>query len=637
MSRDVPVYRHTTERDEVERDLDLMLSRFWRRAAKVALVVASAIAILSMLVAVLVLAWRWFLHGLRAARDSVFKQFSGVYGWLDEYSPSETEEERLKKYTTLRSRIMHLWDSSLSLGAAYAVPGDIWDWFLLVTVMVFVGFGVWVVGKKLGGVGRRSIMRMRGIQFEAMRPGSSFTRAEIPPCQVQILIPGLLADTHQGYGVRLGDYLVVPQHVLSHFSELIFVGKSRARLLLPVNYTRSRLCDDLAYVYMGPASFAQLGATVARGMDKGFVSNYATVVGTSGASTGRVSKSTLRGRLIYEGSTTAGMSGAAYLVQGCLAGIHQGASGSHNLGISSEVFKAEMAYLTQKESANGSSPSSGGKEELSDKYTPRFTSTWKQEDLAAMAEDRYGDDSGWADEVEEADFWSKKLDFESASKRKPEVVQQISITKKDGSVVQVPLDLQCEGGGKAVVDAVPAHLVDYMQRLVNLRVVERLADLEVKVLQLQQGSPKRPVEDSSSLAALPSEPSCSSGPPPRVEPTTRFPCDFCSQVCRTHERLERHVKSSHDKNLHLESAIAEDTGDSGKTVKQTGSFLGKKASRKKNGTLSTPTSPVKAGKRGFASSADVQSQILASQRNIEKSLKDLVGVLAGRNLGTTQN
>lgn len=605
-------------------DLDARLDQVRRWAVKALLGLGAVGLLVLAVLAVLTVLWRWMLYSLRVVQRGVLDRFSDMYRWLDRYSPSESEEERSEKFATLRGRVSSLLASEYISWLPEWSQLDRLDWLLLVAVVMLVGVGLYGSIKLAGKVGRRSLMHLRGVQMEAMQPGSFFTPAKIPECQVQVCIPGLLYDAHQGYGTRVGSYLVTNAHVICGFPEVILRGVSGKKMLVTPSYVRSRLSEDLVYVYLGPSTFAQLGTKSAKGM-KSFVSGFATCVGPSGASTGRVSKASIRGKLIYEGSTVPGMSGAPYLMQGAFVGVHQGAAGHSNLGISAEVVKAEMPRLVQTESVTGSSPMSHKAEDPAEQYQSKFKASWSFEDLDQIADSRYNDDS-WAEFDEDESFWTRKLEFEAKAKALP--AKSVMITQSDGSVVTVPMTLQNSGEKEEVLDLAKASDMDFLASLRTGKLVERVEALERELSALKdlverpkQVGPQLPKEDSSPAAQAPSETRTRQG----------YPCSRCETVCRTETRLERHLQASH---VSKESALAEDTGREGKLVKQAGSFLGKRASPTRSGKNSRNTSPVKGGKTQSRSLEENLQLMLESQRSTEMLLKRFLSVSAGPGLAT---
>lgn len=611
-----------------EETLDEQLDRVRSWAIK-SLVALGALALLALACfATLLVAWRWVLYGVRRMRDGVIGHFSDMYRWLDQYSPSETEEEREEKFQTLRARVSGLMAPAYFSWLPEWSQLDKWDWLLFVAVVVLVAGGLYGTLAMLARAGRKALLRVRGVQLEAMQPGSFFTPAQIPACQVQVLIPGLLMDMHQGYGTRVQNYLVTNAHVISTYTELILRGPSGKKILITPSFVKSRLSEDLVYVNVGSTVFTQLGAQSAKGFAKNFTAGFATCVGPSGASTGRVSKSSIRGKLIYEGSTVPGMSGAPYLMQGGFVGIHQGASGHSNLGISAEIVRVEMPRLVDTEAIHGPSPPDGKDEKPTETYTNKFSATWNVEDLDRVAEDRYANDS-WADYAEEEDFWTRKLEFEAKAKTAVTAFNKINITRADGSLIQVPLSQQNPGGGEVLLDLASAKDMDYLASLRVGKIVERVESLEKELADLRTALENQAKQE-------PEQPSTQERKTSLVEPAKRFPCEHCGTICKNELRLERHVQASHTK---LESALYEDTGKKGDIIQQRGprSFLGRRPSPPRNPKNSSGTSNTKDKGSVYRSLEENLSLMLASQRSTETLLKKFLEVSAGRASGITRN
>lgn len=592
------------------------------RAKQFALRMAAKAAVLATLVASVllgfaisaVLIWRWIKYSIGLLFEAIFGKFGQMYGWLDEYSPSDTAEERTRKFETLRDRVKEIWASSIPYWQQFKswVSMDFWDWLLVLTVVVVLGIGFRIVLRWLESSARYRIMQLRGIQLEAVRSGSEFQKSELPSGQVQIMIPGILFDEHQGYGIRVRDYLVTPAHVVERYQEVV-LSVQGSKVLVPVNFVKSRLTSDLVYMYVGSNVFSRMAVPDTKAM-RSFVSGFASCTGQQGMSTGRVSKSTIRGKLVYEGSTIPGMSGAPYMAQGSVVGLHQGAAGPVNLGISIEVIKAEIKRLVRVEAAYDGSPGGKRSDEVGNEYKTRFQgSSWTQEQLDRMADERYGRD-GWAEEQELDYDQVFTWDDESApgpSGRAPAMSIPAGV-KVSGGFLQVPLDNHSPGGSQQLMDVLPATDLDYLQAMRKEHVLEWVQSRKAVK---KEERPKQP-------------------PPVRQQ----HPCERCEVVCRTKERLASHIAATHAK-IQPESAIHEDTGDSGKLVqvKKTGHFLGVKASTPNSGKRSSKNSRKLGGKKESHSMEEVLSRMMQSQQNIERCFEKFLGNMAGQSSVTMQS
>lgn len=657
-----PVPNVTTQGPALAGRRDFWIDRM-ARFGKILLFVAFAIfTVFLSLVACLVLAWRWFWHGVRLLQGNIYDNCVGLYSWLDYFSP-DPPEMREEKFRTLRSRVVDIGTSSVPAVSLTTLGWDFIDVVLLLLLVVLVSVALWHSSIVAANSGRRLIYAARGLQYEAMRPGSAFTKAQIPTCQVAISIPGLLMDSHQGYGIRYGDYLITPAHVVERFSEVV-LSTPYGKILISVRGVQSRLTDDLTYLFVGADVFSRLRVVAAR-MPQRFIPGFGACIGVSGMSSGRIFKSQLRGRLVFEGSTLPGMSGAAYMMNGAFVGVHQGASGIANLGISCEVIRAELPHLLKGEAVHGPSPGAEGAE----KYVPKFQGkSWTFDELSQAAAKRYSQDD-WCDADVADDFYDQKLVFEKS----PSVSNPSSITikKNDGSVVTVPITNQNKEGAERTFDVVPSDLIDYLDelramgihqvcsehrdRLDSLSRREIEQDGEICVLKNRVAELERAVADIRSKRQ--------SADKPEV-PKMRFQCGQCPMSCRTDRGLTAHVASSHKKvsvdcgrcgvtyrtqttyDHHLvngnclrkESALPEDTGSSGEVVGQTKkAFLGKKASQKNKQRPSSRSSQVRVGNSQSPLQEDVLSRILESQQNMQKCFEKFLQVSAGQSLDTTLN
>lgn len=187
---------------------------------------------------------------------------------------------------------------------------------------------------------------------EALREGSLFEPGRLPSCQVSIYEVGVFRNTQIGFGLRMEDYLVLPTHVLESVDwprTDLAAGKGTRSVLLDSERFQDPLFD-VSYFLLTPGQWAQIGAV------KGSFHNAAVSDGHRAWCTGEKGRShgTLKmsspGMYVYTGSTLPGMSGAAYESQGGILGMHVGASGTQNLGISSVYLWRRQELLVQEES-----------------------------------------------------------------------------------------------------------------------------------------------------------------------------------------------------------------------------------------------------------------------------------------------
>jgi len=201
-------------------------------------------------------------------------------------------------------------------------------------------------------VSSRRYKIMRSYRPEAMRDGSLFEPGRIPSCQVKVSEVGIFSNSLVGFGLRMEDYLVLPTHVLESVdwpSNDLVLGEGRKSMLLDMERFQDPLFD-VSFFLLTPAQWALLGVS------KGSYLNSVAVDGSRVWCTGMkgrthgVVKQSSPGMYTYSGSTLPGMSGAAYESQGGILGMHVGASGSQNLGISSVYLWRRQELLIMEES-----------------------------------------------------------------------------------------------------------------------------------------------------------------------------------------------------------------------------------------------------------------------------------------------
>ncbi|APG75646.1 hypothetical protein [Hubei sobemo-like virus 26] len=612
-----PVYRPTSE----EVGESILTKALRKLAFWTGLMVLAALSIVSLLVIV----YRWLAHGAACVRRAVFSQFSYMYRWLDEFSPSQTEWERAEKERTLRERFGEMWSQAVGF---YSVPlflsGMDWiDWILLLAVVILTLIGLRLAARGCFSSGARIVRSWRGVHYEAMRPGSFFVKGDVPDCQVSVMLPGLLSDSHQGYGIRYGEYLIVPRHVVAGHQELILSSK-RAKVAVNVTFAQSRLNEDLAYMYVGQNAFSQLGAVNAK-FPKKFMSTYATCTGLPGAVSARVAKSIIRGKLVFDGSTLPGMSGAAYMAQGLVLGIHQGQSGMINVGLSADLFRAEIKYLVRQESVTGHY------DRTDDDRPSKFQANWNYEEIEKMSELRYSQDD-WA--FDAAIDYEEQLDFGESMVRKPG--PRVRLVPDVEGALRVEVAGQNTDGKSVSFDAVQSHHLDFLDTLRAANVLERIEALESRIKPKEQVAPKESAPPAFPCSECRARCHTEEKLANHMMVHKQYPCESCDKVFTGEAKLARHLRSAHP--VQPESAVPEDTGKSGRQVKmEKVPFLGKKASnqnRKKSLSLNSSAS---AGKKGSPSVEASQCLISEFQKSMRVLLKEFAETLAGQNSATMRN
>nr|UGO57412.1 MAG: hypothetical protein 1 [Riboviria sp.] len=223
---------------------------------------------------------------------------------------------------------------------------------------------------------------MRGVSVysgEATVVGSPFMEGSIPKFQVEILIPGLLLDEFVGYGCRIENYLVMPGHVYDLLPKGEFLMKtSYGKALVKPTSLRSAVINDIVYLMVDACVWTDLGiskpsvgADVPRAVT-------VTVSGRKGKTVGTIAHSRVKFLYNYTGSTLPGYSGAGYVHNGSLMGVHLGVAGSGNIGACAEVLLRDIRALLKGEAGVGTAISANFDRELIDQG--RKSTDWKTSD-----------------------------------------------------------------------------------------------------------------------------------------------------------------------------------------------------------------------------------------------------------------
>lgn len=227
---------------------------------------------------------------------------------------------------------------------------------LIILFWVFIGalvYGAW--SKSAVNFVRQNLYYVRGVYVyrgEAMVEGSSFSPVRLKPMfQVEIYSPGTIVDTFLGYGLRLGDVLVLPMHVYYAASgtELLLAG-NKGKVVLTINPISSRRVSDVGYVPLEPKVWSKMGVAVASVLEASNRPLAVSITGREGISNGYANKEKTPFILRYNGSTAPGYSGAAYVSNGAAYGMHLGESNGVNVGVSLEALMYEIKTLIKGES-----------------------------------------------------------------------------------------------------------------------------------------------------------------------------------------------------------------------------------------------------------------------------------------------
>nr|UGO57558.1 MAG: hypothetical protein 2 [Riboviria sp.] len=540
-----------------------------------------------------VVTYRWVKRGYERAVSAVSGGFDKLNEVIDAISPGEekAQEEKVSLVQGVFVAKLQEWAGKTVWTLLEQLSPM--DWTILLLGAITTASALWYSFYSLGRVGKRTIQRFRGIRFESVREGSLFRKADIPPSQVSVMTPGVLMDTHLGFGIRFGDYLVLPRHVVTSMGELmptVLLKGPKGKVYTELSAVRSRVIDDLVYAYVDANTWSLLGVARAKLSPK-TLSCHAVCTGLPGQSTGRITKTQMRWIISYLGSTLPGMSGAAYMDGNTVVGIHQGASGLYNVGVSSELICAEMKKICVRESME-----EDVREQRPQFFSKGETRVWDGIKAMEHLDNVYKSDWHNHDEID----YNQQLDFGESSPTAGPSKSRVSFEIPEGSINIRPHGVETEN-----LAYLPAEHADYVGKLRGERLLERVQKLEQQVAE---------------LVSIPAKPL---GP-------LRFKCDRCDTTCRTEKRLHNHVESAHyeRKNAEVQPESAH-AADFRKSVK-TGHFLERPRRSAQSSRSSSPRASISSGRktRSLAQEESLSS-MMASQKSIEKCLKELLKHMAG--------
>nr|QZZ63362.1 hypothetical protein [Leuven Sobemo-like virus 3] len=490
---------------------------------------------------------------------------------------------------------------------------------------------VWLLWRFVSKHFVRMVMRTRGVYVgESMREGSKFTPALTPMGQVAIMQPGLLTDNHVGYGLRVGNVLVVPGHVLATLDSPILSYNGRKIMVSLRGRVSSRVMPDLEYIMLDDTTWTRIGVPKVRSMkDTPKLAISVTCTGLCGQSVGLLRKSTRLGLMIYMGSTLPGMSGAGYYVNGHCYGIHNGVLGNDNVGVSMGLIRRELKSLYR-----GETPTME-EQEIVAQGPAKATrvKTWDDLEIDRNVDDVWG---GEEDELEELENrWSRNLGFdhESAPLVRQETVTLLGQgTNENTQVYQttvVPV-------GLAQLEARVAR-VEQTIRDVGFTKCSDCSGVFVGItLEQHKRIHKKHICQQCSFVGKTAESLAEHIRGMHV----KYPCDHCNVVCRTEAKLLNHRKEckvAPTESLEMKEIVTGESAfpaDHRKLVK-TAPFLGApKVQRKKIGKNSLNSSPPSTSNHPSPSLEVILSAILQSQKNMEQYFAKLPHNTVGQNLAT---
>lgn len=191
--------------------------------------------------------------------------------------------------------------------------------------------------------------------FEALRPNS--TETKLTPAKCSVLIGKKEAGDFvpHGCGVRFQNWLVLPDHVYSGGDldgKPIYAMGRQVSGGVDISYKEVKTLDtDLVYIELSNQDWATIGASTATIVgDIPPAGLYAQIVGCLGKGTaGRLSHDpSCFGRIVYDSTTMPGYSGAPYMANGRIAGVHQSGSAQVNGGYSANYIWITLNHLENR-------------------------------------------------------------------------------------------------------------------------------------------------------------------------------------------------------------------------------------------------------------------------------------------------
>lgn len=178
---------------------------------------------------------------------------------------------------------------------------------------------------------------------ESMREGSSLMTMPVPKCAFQVhrLRSSGTAKEFQGCGVRMGDWLVSPTHVINQRHLWIVHNDVAIREVEPREWRE--VATDVSAMRVTP-EFANIKkAKISPFQGSPYVRVQAAME-TQNASFGILKSAQAFGQTVYTGSTRAGFSGAVYVDVERVLALHQG-GGAENYGMSAAFIWMRLQKL----------------------------------------------------------------------------------------------------------------------------------------------------------------------------------------------------------------------------------------------------------------------------------------------------
>lgn len=572
-----------------------------------------------------------------------------VVEWAFEEAPPQPEPEP----ETLMSKAMDFGNEVVD-----------WCYSLAVTKFMMVAYGcvglliavvVWVTLRWFWRMMRVTSLKIRGVKgvtysFEALRQGSTFGIGTIPSCQVAIQQPGTWSNKHVGYGIRVGDVLVTPTHVVRGWDTVVLAnynnGVEVQHLVNVGSPIESRMIADLSYIPIPERVWTTLAVKKAK-IPKGTPGGVGvTVTGKPGSSFGSLRKTGIMGQVVYSGSTLPGMSGAAYTISDQVYGIHSGVSGNNNVGIGIRLVQEEMATM---QFLKGESDLYTDEEVFLQDVPKKTGAAWTDSDLKKEAKRlRDLENEDWIQEHRaKGTLWSEMVeekadDSDKIREARKNLAVAMNVLSNGSQIKLKTQGVDEETNVYRVVgrcDVNCAKQFDVMKTMIN-GLLDRVQALEIQSKKELQGEALtwsgvvkktiKPTIDDEVKENEAEKPKKERTAPPKA---VAFPCQ-CGVVCRSDSKLANHKVTC---KFVGEAALGSNHNDSRKYVKQN-RFLDPRT-RSQSPKLKQSKKTSNSWERGSQSrlQEEFQSQMLAFQQETASTLKNLLKVMTGQNSVVTPN
>lgn len=581
----------------------------------------------------------WTLFGFLRVVYFIFRKFGGKVREVAVMAvPGQVKDfwEEIFEEIPEPPKEVHWVDRAVELYQLY-IPQEWWKTAIMVIAALILTYWIFKLLRIVLGVYvERFLFSLRGIQYESVRVGSAL-RSKTDPCyQVSIVDIGIFSTVHVGHGIRMGGYLVVPNHVRDAVKGTPGLTKNGKTIAISWVGVNSMIFSDIYYAVIDSKIWSQLGVTTAPKASSIRQVMSASVSSNGEGSEGIVQPQRTPGWLTYSGSTLPGYSGAAYYTTTNLVGLHTGSMVIGNVGVAAIVVQAEIGKICRRESA--------APEEYEDRFDKYHEDNhWeKDQNVHQWVDDTYknsqgfdfDEDRGFTDydnvnyttkaqkRFKETERQRNKItamigklrNWESASDSKKNVFEDMSRSEMDELVVQLEVSLANAKAAKAMKNLQAAKIVDGQTReggeieltvqTTPLSALSRRVDiLERTVLGITEIIGQIRVE-AAPVVVKPQQ------------PKDKIVCKICSKEFRQRKFLSQHFNDAHA--VKTESAWPSDAKKVVKTTKQA-AFLGK-------------SSPAKTGEPSVTTSSTVERtdqflELLENQRSTQLLMKQMLRVL----------